>query len=70
MTHTLTIDIINDEALKLLKKMENKKLIRIRKEIAYSAKKVNPISKYKGAMQKQSLQEIDTQLIDIRSSWD
>jgi hypothetical protein len=70
MMHTLTIDIINEKAVKLIQDMELLKLIRIRKEKAYQEKTVNRVAKYKGAMQKQQLNEVDDQLNDLRKSWE
>lgn len=70
MIQTLTIDIINEKAVKLIQDMELLKLIRIRKEKAYKEKTVNLAAKYKGAMQKQQLNEVDNQLNDLRKSWE
>jgi hypothetical protein len=70
MIKTLTIDIINDKAVKLIQDMELLKLIRVRKENARKEEKINWAAKYKGAMQKQSLNEVDNQLNDLRSSWE
>jgi len=67
---TLTIDIINDKAVKLIKDMELLKLIRVRKEINQQEGSINWAAKYKGSMQKQPLNEADTQLNDLRGSWD
>ena len=70
MIKTLTIDIINDKAVKLLQDMELLKLIRVRKKSAQKEKTINWTAKYKGAMQKQPLNEVDNQLNDLRSSWE
>ena len=67
---TLTIDIINDKAIKLIQDMELLKLIRVRDEKPQQEKAINWAAKYKGAMQKQSLNEVDDQLNDLRSSWE
>lgn len=67
---TLTIDIINDKAVKLIQDMELLNLIRIRKEKAHIRKTINWVAKYKGAMQKQGLDEVDDQLNDLRQSWE
>jgi len=67
---TLTIDIINDKAVKLIQDMELLKLIRVRKEKNRQEGAINWVAKYKGAMQKQSLNEVDDQLNDLRSSWE
>jgi len=67
---TLTIDIINDKAVKLIQDMELLKLIRVRKGKAQKEGTINWASKYKGAMQKQPLNKVDDQLNDLRSSWE
>lgn len=67
---TLTIDIIDDKAVKLIQDMELLKLIRVRKEKKPKEKAINWAAKYKGAMEKQSIDEIDSQLDDLRGSWE
>lgn len=63
---TLTIDIINENAVRLIRDLEMLKLIRVRKE----EKDISLAARYKGAMQKQDLTDIDNQLNDLRSSWE
>lgn len=70
MMHTLTIDIINDKAVKLIRDMELLKLIRVRKDKVQQSEVINWAAKYKGAMQKQPLNEVDNQLNDLRSAWE
>ena len=67
---TLTIDIINEKAVKLLQDMELLHLIRLRHETPQKAELLNWADKYKGAMQKQPLSEIDNQLNELRGSWE
>lgn len=67
---TVTIDILNQKAMKLLKELENLHLIRLRKEIKQSDPSIISVGKYKGKMKKQSLTEIDEQLKELRSAWD
>ena len=67
---TLTIDIINDKAIKLIKELEILNLIRVRKEKSQKKKIVNWVSKYKGSIDKQKPEEIDNQLNDLRNSWE
>jgi len=67
---TLIIDIINDKALKLIQDMELLNLIRVRKGKVQQEEAINWTAKYKGAMQKQPLNEIDDQINDLRSSWE
>jgi len=62
---TVTLDILDDKALNLLKDLELLKVIRLHnsKEDNLS---VNSIKKYKGLMSKQSFNDIDKQLNDLR----
>ncbi len=69
MIHTLTMDIINDKAVKLLYDLELLQLIRWHKEKTSTATAAIWAAKYKGAMQKQPLNEIDSQLNDLRNAW-
>ncbi|MFD2285705.1 hypothetical protein GJU39_08660 [Pedobacter petrophilus] len=67
---TVTLDILNDKAINLLKDLELLNIIRFRKDSAnIQSSNGDLISKYKGAMQKQSLSEIDQQINDIRNEW-
>jgi len=68
MIQTVTIDIINDKALKLLQDLELLQLIRLRKDKAQDA--VNWTQRYKGAMSKQSIPKIDNQLNELRNEWE
>jgi hypothetical protein len=67
---TITIDILNEKVIKLLQDLEGLMLIRLRKEKEQASHSVNWLSKYKGAMTKQPLDEIAKQLNDLRSSWE
>jgi hypothetical protein len=67
MIQTVTIDIINDKALKLLQDLELLQLIRMRKE---KPQTTNWAARYKGAMAKQPLVDIDNQLGALRSGWE
>jgi len=67
---TVTIDIINDKAIKLLQDLESLQLIRVRREKPRREAQPKWETKYKGAMQKQPLIEIDNQLNDLRNAWE
>lgn len=67
---TVTIDIINDKVLHLLKDLEMLKLIRVRRDRKMQNQEHTDWSKYKGAMSKQSLDEIDQQLDELRNEWE
>lgn len=66
---TIEIDILNEKALRLLQELEHLKLIRVRRKKTLKDNSLI-ITKYKGAMQKQPLNEVDDQLNDLRSSWE
>lgn len=67
---TITIDIINEKALNLLRDLELLKLIRLRKDRPGEKPAAMDWTKYKGAMSKQPLDEIDQQLNELRSEWE
>jgi hypothetical protein len=69
MIRTITIDIINEKALKLLQDLELLQLIRMRKDKAQPAS-INWAERYKGAMTKQSISDIDNQLNELRNAWE
>lgn len=67
---TITIDIINEKALSLLKDLELLQLIRLRKDSAEENQLSIDWTQYKGAMAKQPLVEIDEQLDKLRNEWE
>jgi hypothetical protein len=67
---TVTIDILNSKAVKFLQDLENLQLIRMHKDKAQPTMQTNWFVKYKGAMTKQSLTDIDNQLNELRSEWE
>lgn len=68
MIQTVTVDIINEKALKLLQDLESLQLIRLHKD----QKDTFPVKpdQFKGAMTKQSIAEIESQINDLRSGWE
>lgn len=66
---TITIDVLNEKAIDLLRDLELLKLIRLRKD-TLKQKGSPDWAKYKGAMTKQSLNEVNQQLIELRSEWE
>ena len=66
---TITIDIINEKALRLLKELEFLQLIRVRKEKAEQPATIN-FAKYKGMLSQQPLTEVDQQLHELRNGWE
>ncbi|WP_293787617.1 hypothetical protein [uncultured Pedobacter sp.] len=68
---TVTLDILNDRALDLLKDLELLKIIRLRKDSnIQDITGSNLISKYKGSMKKQPISDVDDQLNSIRNEWE
>jgi hypothetical protein len=65
---TVTIDIINNKAVKLLQDLELLQLIRVHWESQQAA--TNWVAKYKGAMTKQRLDDVDNQLNELRNEWE
>lgn len=65
---TLIVDIINNKALRLLQDMELLQLIHVRREKQQTA--IDWAAKYKGAMTKQPLTEVDGQLNELRNEWE
>ncbi|OKS88024.1 hypothetical protein [Mucilaginibacter polytrichastri] len=66
---TITVDILQDEALNLLKDLEALNVIRLHNEDEEIRPKENLSKKYKGAMSKQSREEIEKQLHDLSNEW-
>jgi hypothetical protein len=67
---TVILDILDDKALNLLKDLEALKIIRIQN--SKEDLKISPpnlAKKYSGAMSKQSPEDIDKQLSDVRNEW-
>ncbi len=60
---TITLDILDDKAINLLKDLEAMDIIKLHdEEDGNSAVLINSFTKYKGIMSKQSIEEIDKQL--------
>lgn len=65
---TLIIDVINNKALRLLQDMELLQLIHVRREKQQIV--IDWVAKYKGAMTKQPLAEVENQLNELRNEWE
>ena len=70
MIKTITIDILNDKAVKLLRDLELLQLIRVRSEKKLANVSGKTTHKYKGAMKKQPLIEVENQLNELRNAWE
>lgn len=67
---TVTIDIINSKAVRLLEDLELLQLIRVRREQTPPAASIDWAAKYKGSMTKQALTDIDDRLHELRNAWE
>ena len=68
---TVTIDILNEKAISLLRDLELLQLIRLRKDKEEpKTTGIGLIAKYKGAMSHQPIDEIDQQLKGLRNEWE
>ena len=68
---TLTLDILDDTAITVLEGLESEKRIRIQGNGQETKPKtIDLAAKYSGAMTKQSLEDVDKQLNDLRNEWD
>ncbi|NJM24932.1 MAG: hypothetical protein HC859_04870 [Bacteroidia bacterium] len=66
---TVTIDIINEKAMKLLQDLELLQLIRVRNESELPSHS-HWSDRHKGAMTKQPISAIDEQLNELRNGWE
>lgn len=67
---TITVDILDAKAIKLLQNLELLNLIRMRNADAEPGGSINWAKKYKGKMTRQSVSDIDRQLDELRSEWE
>ena len=68
---TVTLDILNDKAVDLLKDLEALNIIKLHQISAEEEiLRINRIKSYKGKMTSQTKEEIDQQLNELRNEWD
>jgi len=67
MYHSVTVEIMNEGAMNLLRDMEHLSLIRVNNKAP--SKRVD-WNKYRGAMTKQSIVAVDEQLNELRNAWE
>ena len=67
---TITIDILNNEAIKRLQDLENLNMIRVHKQNVNNKTALDWKNKYKGAMTQETLSNVNKQLNDLRSEWE
>ena len=66
---TVTVDILDDKAINLLKDLEGLRVIKLHEEDGRN-QVVKSVKDLKGQMTRQSIEEIDKQLNDLRNEWD
>jgi hypothetical protein len=66
---TLTIQILDQKAMDLIKEMENQHLLKINKS-QQSKSTIDWVTKYKGSMSVESLEQTDQQLEELRGAWE
>jgi len=68
---TVTLDILDNKPLSLLKDLEALKIIRIKKNSdIVTPTAVDLAAKYSGVMTKQPIEEINKQIDNLRNEWD
>jgi uncharacterized protein YwgA len=66
---TITIDIINEKAMALLEDLEKLELIHLHND-KDEFNSSDFISRFKGAMEKQPIEEVNKQLSELRNAWE
>jgi len=65
---TVTLDILDDKAVNLLRDLEALKIIRIQDDKEVTGRPIKDFAKkYSGSMTKQSIEVVDKQLRDLRN---
>jgi sugar-specific transcriptional regulator TrmB len=65
---TITIEILDEKALAILKDLELQHMIRLQ-QIDPTVFKAAQIKSFKGAMKKQLISDVDNQLNELRNEW-
>ncbi|MGB7396135.1 MAG: hypothetical protein WA913_17265 [Pricia sp.] len=66
---TVTVDILNEKAMNFLKELEMLQLLRLRRGDSGENKNID-WARYKGAMTKQPLGDVNDQLESLRGEWE
>jgi hypothetical protein len=64
---TITVDILNDNAFKLLQDLEHMQLIRLRED--NTAPKIKLSDKYKGIVNNEQAESLNSHINEVRSEW-
>jgi hypothetical protein len=65
---TITIDLINSRAIKLLEELQELELIRIHQQEA--EKKSSPFEDFRGVLAPRPMEEVEEEFKKVRSEWD
>ncbi|MGB5944174.1 MAG: hypothetical protein WBG71_14915 [Leeuwenhoekiella sp.] len=67
--NSITIEILNNGVLKILENLESLNLIRLKRTTESQNQKSN-WQDYAGSMKKQSMDQVDAQLDELRAGWE
>jgi len=67
---TVTVDIVNEKAMRLLRELESLDLIKLRGEHPSISGHEDAWKNLKGAMAKQDLDVVEKQLKELREGWE
>ena len=67
---TITVEIINDQAERVLEELERRNWIRIRNKTEMPHSRIDWGKKYKGTMTREPIETIENQLNELRNEWD
>lgn len=67
---TITLDILDDKAMNLLKDLEMMNVIKLHDTTEDTTPPIKSVKRFKGMMTPQSIEEIDKQLNDLRNEWE
>lgn len=67
--HTITVDILNNKALDLLKKLEELNLLKVKTSLPEKGDKHKKPSSYKGIISKKTATKIQDHVKKSRSEW-
>ena len=68
---TITVELLRDDALDLIRQLEKLSILRVKKDKAVGQPKKNDITKLYGTLKlNMSLEEIDNDLKNLRNEWE
>lgn len=68
---TITVELLRDDALDLIRQLEKLSILRVKKDKTVGQPKKNDITKLYGTLKlNMSIEEIDNDLKNLRNEWD